>query len=113
MNRYIQLSPLLIVIPSTKRNDQRNKKLAGMSPRRNAGITTEKIYMKKKAEVDSFDRRVILITMEDFHRRQKLLSSMKKLLAVITQKIAFVWQKGALIRALHDVDPTWKLLRAC
>lgn len=97
----------------TKKNDQRNKKWAGMWPRRNVGITTKKRYMKKKAEVDSFDRRVILTTMEDFYRRQKLLSSVKKLLAVITQRVVFLWQKGALIRVLHDVDSTWKLLRAC
>jgi hypothetical protein len=69
--------------------------------------------MKKKAEVDSFDSSVILTTTEDFYRRQKLVSSVKKLRAIIIKKVAFLWQKGARILVLHDVDSTCKLLRAC
>jgi hypothetical protein len=42
---------------------------------------------KKKAEIDSFDRNVIHMTMEDFYIRQKIVPSMRKLLVAIKQKI--------------------------
>jgi hypothetical protein len=64
--------------------------------------------MKKKAEVNSFDRSVILMTMEDFCGRQKLVSSVKKLLA-ITPKNGVLDKKASLIRALSDMNSTWKL----
>jgi hypothetical protein len=41
---------------STEKTIKKNNKRAWMSPRRNVGITTKMRYMKKKAEVDSFDR---------------------------------------------------------
>jgi hypothetical protein len=37
----------------------------------------------KRVEVDSFDSNVIYVTMEDFYIWQKLVSSVKKLLAAM------------------------------
>jgi hypothetical protein len=41
---------------------------------------------KKKAEIDSFDRNLICMTMEDFYIRQKIVPSVRKLLVAIKQK---------------------------
>jgi hypothetical protein len=53
--------------------------------------------LKKKAEIDSFDRNVIRMTTEDFYIRQKIVSSVRKLLVATKQKIEFPWQKDILI----------------
>jgi hypothetical protein len=67
-----------------------------------------RIPSKKKVEIESFDRNVIRMKMEDFHIRQKIVPSVRKLLVAMKQKIVFPWQKDVLIRVLHDMGFTWK-----
>jgi hypothetical protein len=51
---------------------------------------------KQKAEIDSFDRNSIRMTMEDFYIRQKIFPSVWKLIVAVKQKIEFPWQKTSL-----------------
>jgi hypothetical protein len=63
---------------------------------------------QKKAEIGSFDRNVIRMTVEDFYIWQKIVPSMRALLVAIKQKIDFSWQKDVLIPVLHDMGFIWK-----
>jgi hypothetical protein len=61
-----------------------------------------------KAEIDSFDRNVIRMTMEDFYIRQVIVPSVGKLLVALKQKIVSM-AKRRPYSDLNDIGFTWKI----
>jgi hypothetical protein len=60
--------------------------------------------IEEKAEIDSFDKNVICMTMEDFYIRQKIVPSVRKLLVALKQKIETFLLRFSMIWVSHGSD---------
>jgi hypothetical protein len=89
------------IVKRIKREQENNPECVLESP-------LKRQLLKKKVEVDIFDRNIIHMTVEDFYIRLKVVPSVRKLLIAVEQSLEFLWKKDVLIWILCDMGFGWK-----